>query len=76
MQESIIPILPPPIICTTHATAILLRDCCAIYDLPRPRLPLYAIHHTILVVTISCKSKLWTADPRTAVYLTERSEYS
>ena len=38
--------IPPPI-CSTHTTAILLRDLCAIYDLP-PTLPLYAIHHTIL----------------------------
>jgi len=53
VQESILPLLPPPI-CMTHTTAILLRDFCAIDDLP-PTLPGYAIHHTILVMTISCK---------------------
>jgi len=50
VQESIIPLLPPPI-CITHATAIRLRDSCAIFDLPTTLL-LYAIHHTMLVVTI------------------------
>jgi len=44
----------PMPICITHTTVILLRDFCAIYDLP-PTLPGYAIHHTILVKTISCK---------------------
>jgi len=54
-QESIIPSLLPPI-CVTLATAILLRDFCAMYELP-PTLPLYAIHHTILIMTISCKGQ-------------------
>ena len=58
VQESILPLSPPPI-CITHATAILLRDSCAIYDLP-PTLPVYAIHHTILVVTVSCKGQCLT----------------
>ena len=53
VQESIIPLLPPPIR-ITHTTAIRLRDFCAIYDL-HPTLPVYAIHHTILAVAISCK---------------------
>ena len=53
VQKSIILAFTPPIR-ITHTTAILLRDSCAIYDLP-PTLPLYAIHHTILVMTISCK---------------------
>jgi len=53
VQESIIPFLPPPIL-IIHTTAILLRDFCAIYDLP-PALPLYAIQYTILVMPISCK---------------------
>jgi len=53
VHDSIIPSLPPPI-SITHTTAILLRDCCAIYD-PPPTLPVYAIRHTILVMTISCK---------------------
>ena len=52
VQESIIPVLPPPIR-ITNTTAIRLRDFCAVYILP-PALPLYAIHHTILVMTISC----------------------
>jgi len=55
VQESIILLLPPPI-CIVHTTAILLRDVCAIYDLP-PTLPVYAIHHTILVIAISCKGQ-------------------
>ena len=46
-------LLPPPIF-ITHTTAILLRDFGAIYDLS-PSLPIYGIHHTILVMTISCK---------------------
>jgi len=53
VQEPIIPLLPPPI-SIAHTTAIRLRDFCAIYDLP-PTLPVYAIHHTILVMTIACK---------------------
>jgi len=35
VQESIIPSLPPPIR-TTHTTAIVLRDFCAMYEPPRP----------------------------------------
>ena len=35
VQESIIPLLPPPI-CITHTTAILLHDECATYDPLRP----------------------------------------
>jgi len=55
VQESITPLLPPPIR-ITPTTAIRLRDCCAIYILP-PTLPSYAIHHTILVKAISCKGQ-------------------
>jgi len=54
VQESIKPLLIPPPICITHTTAVPLRDFCAIYELS-PTLLLYAIHHTILVMTISCK---------------------
>jgi len=54
MHESVIPLSPPPM-CTTHTTAIPLRDFCAICDLP-PTLPVEAIHHTLLVMTISCKA--------------------
>ena len=53
VRESIIPLLPPPVR-ITHTTAILLRDFSAIYD-PPPTFPLYAIHHTLSVLTISCK---------------------
>ena len=53
MHESVISLSPPPI-CITHTTAILSRDFCAIYDLP-PTLSVEAIHHTILVITISCQ---------------------
>jgi len=52
----IIHLLPRPIR-TTLTTAIPLRDFCAIY-VPPPTLPLYAIHHAILVMTISCKGKV------------------
>jgi len=40
-----------------HYTAILLGDFCGIYILP-PTLPLYAIHRTILVMTILCKGQV------------------
>ena len=44
VQESIIPLLPPPIR-ITHTTAIL-RDFCAIH-IPPPILPVYVIHYNI-----------------------------
>jgi len=47
------PFITPPI-SVAHTTALLLHDFFAIYDPPQT-LPLYAIHHTILVMTISCK---------------------
>ena len=46
----------PPPISIARATAILLLDVCAIHDLPAT-LPSYAIHHTILVMAISCKGQ-------------------
>jgi len=49
MHEFIIPSSPPPI-CITHYYCKLLRDFCAMYDLP-PTLPVEAIHHTILIMT-------------------------
>jgi len=55
MHDSIFPLSPPPI-CMTWTTAILLRDFCAIYDLP-PTLPVEAVHYTILVMAISCKGQ-------------------
>jgi len=53
VEDSIILSVTPPI-SIAHTTAILLRGFCAVYDLP-PNLPLYAIHHRLLVMTISCK---------------------
>jgi len=56
VHESIIRLLPPPT-CIAHTIAILLHIYCAIYDaLPTPLL--YAIHHTILVMAISCKGQV------------------
>jgi len=52
--QSIIHLIPLPIR-TTPTTAIPSRDFCTISDPPPLTLPLYAIHHTILVMTISCK---------------------
>jgi len=49
----ILPFLPLPI-CIAHSNAILLHDDCAIYDSP-PTPLVYAIHHTQLVLAISCK---------------------
>jgi len=48
--------LPPPT-CTAYPIAILLHDYCAIYA-PPSTLSLYAIHHTILGMAISCKGQL------------------
>ena len=46
----------------THSTAIILHDVCVIYGLP-PTLSLYALHHTMLVITISCKGQARRAPP-------------
>ena len=46
-----------------HTTAIRLRDVCAKYDLP-PTLPLYATHHTILLIAILCKGQHAPVDGR------------
>ena len=43
--------------CNAYPIAIRLHDHCAIYA-PPPIPPLYAIHHAILVVAISCKGQL------------------
>jgi len=40
--------------CVAHTVVILLHDYWAIYDPPSTSF-VYAIHHTILVITISCK---------------------
>jgi len=52
VHESIIRVLPPPT-CIARTIAILLQVDRAIYDAP-PTPLFYAIHHTILVMTISC----------------------
>ena len=56
LWESIILVLPPST-CKAYPIAILLHDHCAIYALPPTSLS-YAIHHTILVMAISCKGQL------------------
>jgi len=43
--------------CNAYNIAILLHAHCTIY-VPPPTLPLYAIHHTILMMAISCKGQL------------------
>jgi len=40
-----------------HTIALRLHDYCAMYDAP-PTPPLYVIHHTMLVMAISCKGQL------------------
>jgi len=45
-----------PSICIAHIIAILSHGYCAIYD-PPPTTLLYAIHHTKLVLAISCKGQ-------------------
>jgi len=47
------PFITPPKLLQYYC-ATFVRDFCAIYDLP-PTLPVDAIHHTILIMTISCK---------------------
>jgi len=61
VHESIICVLPPST-CIARSIAILLHVYCPIY-VRRPLDPpvVYAIHHTILVMAISCKG-------RTALY--------
>jgi len=50
------PFIPPPT-CIARTIAILLHVHCAIYDaLPTPLV--YAIHHTILPMAISCKGQI------------------
>jgi len=55
VHESIVlSFLPPTYI--AHTVAILLHDHWAIYDPPSTSL-LYAMHHTLLAITISCKGQ-------------------
>jgi len=57
-ESTVLSFLPPP--CIAHTVAILLHDHCAMYAPPPHRPPLlYAIHHTILVMTISCKGQFF-----------------
>jgi len=53
-------LFPPP---TSKADpiAIRLHDHCAIYA-PPPTPTCYAIHHTILVMEISCKGQPWLGE--------------
>jgi len=55
MHESSIPLSPPPI-CMSHTAAILLREVLRNIR-PPPTLPVQAIHHTRLAITISCKGQ-------------------
>jgi len=50
------PVIAPPPTYKAYPIAILLHDHCAIYALP-PIPPLYVVHHTILVMAISCKGQ-------------------
>ena len=45
--------IAPPI-CKAHTVAIVMHDHCARYA-PLPILPVYVIHHTILVMAILCE---------------------
>jgi len=60
-HDSIILLSPPPT-CIGPTIATRVHDYCAIYDaLPTPLL--YAIHHTTLVIAISCKGQAVAALP-------------
>ena len=50
-KSIVLSFLPP--ICIAHSVATLLHDYLAIHD-PSSTSLLYAIHHTILVITILC----------------------
>jgi len=53
------PCIAAPSICIAHTVAIRLHDEYAIYDIRPPSEPLvFAIHHTVLAVAISCKGEL------------------
>ena len=56
VHESII-LLSPPATCTSLTIARLLHVYCAIYD-ASPAPLVYAIQHTILVITISCNGQM------------------
>jgi len=44
--------------CNVHTIAILVHDYCTIHDSPPDPPLVYAIHHTILIMAISCKGQL------------------
>ena len=54
-DESNILMFPPPT-CIGQTVELLLHDYWAVYG-PLPTSLLYATHHTILVITISCKGQ-------------------
>jgi len=47
-----------PFTCKAYPIATLMHGHCAIYA-PPPTHPVYAIHHTILAMAISCKGQAW-----------------
>jgi len=55
VHESLI-LSSPTSTCIVHSGAIRLHDHLIVYD-TLSDLPLYAIHHTILVISISCKGQ-------------------
>ena len=57
-------IAPPT--CTAHTVAIVLHDYCARYA-PPSTLPLYALHHTILVIAILCQGQAGMCNPALSV---------
>jgi len=69
VHESNIVMFPPPT-CIGQTVALLLHDYWAVYE-PPPTSLLYALHHIILVITISCKGQ--TFPPWWNIYH-ERSE--
>jgi len=68
------PCIAPPT-CRAYPIAILLHDYCAIYD-PPPTPLLYAIHHTILVMAMSCKGPPTNHPPRRQQPARHGSPYS
>jgi len=54
-ESNLLSFLAPP--CIPHTVAILLHNDCAVYDPPSTSI-MYAIQHTILVITISCKGQV------------------
>jgi len=62
VHESTILSSPAPT-CIAHPGAILLRGYWAVYNLPPPTSRVYALHHTLLVITKSCKGQILTYIP-------------